>query len=421
MSSHLLKTLPYEDGFVMPAEFEPQSAVWLLVGGAYSHWHNGGFKIRETQVNLAKAINAAGTHVNIGVPNDLYLETEYIFAGLDVSIYEMSLDNCWPRDSGAIYVKNRKTGEVRGVDFKFNAWGGDSNGAMISYANDDLAARKMLQATGHDRYKTTFVLEGGSIIADGEGTVITTESCLLNPNRNPGLTRQQIEEKLKTYLGFEKVIWLNEGIDLNAGETDGHVDDICSFIGPAEVVCCYTEDPTNEYYKVFKNCYEILCNSTDAKGRKLKVHKLTMPKVPTYMSQEEVDAIDVVEGTLPRTTDDYAIASYMNFLIVNGAIIFPQYGDEYDELAREQVSQGVGQNPDGKWRKEGDFAVPSYANFLITNGSIIFPIYGLDTDEEAVKCLEEIVAGRYVVRPVNAHEIALCGGSIHCFTQQVVK
>lgn len=253
MSSHLLKTLPYEDGFVMPAEFEPQSAVWLLVGGAYSHWHNGGFKIRETQVNLAKAINAAGTHVNIGVPNDLYLETEYIFAGLDVSIYEMSLDNCWPRDSGAIYVKNRKTGEVRGVDFKFNAWGGDSNGAMISYANDDLAARKMLQATGHDRYKTTFVLEGGSIIADGEGTVITTESCLLNPNRNPGLTRQQIEEKLKTYLGFEKVIWLNEGIDLNAGETDGHVDDICSFIGPAEVVCCYTEDPTNEYYKVFKN------------------------------------------------------------------------------------------------------------------------------------------------------------------------
>ena len=151
MSSHLLKTLPYEDGFVMPAEFEPQSAVWLLVGGAYSHWHNGGFKIRETQVNLAKAINAAGTHVNIGVPNDLYLETEYIFAGLDVSIYEMSLDNCWPRDSGAIYVKNRKTGEVRGVDFKFNAWGGDSNGAMISYANDDLAARKMLQATGHDQ------------------------------------------------------------------------------------------------------------------------------------------------------------------------------------------------------------------------------------------------------------------------------
>lgn len=127
---------------------------------------------------------------------------------------------------------------------------------------------------------------------------------------------------------------------------------------------------------MFKNCYEILCNSTDAKGRKLKVHKLTACK-PFRITKEEAENV--------------------------------------------LVSQGVGQNPDGKWRKEGDFAVPSYANFLITNGSIIFPVYGLDTDEEAVACLEKIVAGRYTVRPVNAHEIALCGGSIHCFTQQVAK
>lgn len=376
MSSKLLNSIPYEDGFVMPAEFEPQSAVWILVGGAHSHWHNGGFKIRETQVNMVKAINAAGTHVNIGVPNELYLEVEYIFNGLDVSIYEVSLDNCWPRDNGAIYVKNRETGEVRGVDFRFNGWGGEAGGAMISWAYDDLAARKMLQATGHDRYKTTFALEGGSIICDGEGTVITTESCLLNPNRNPGFKREQIEEQLKKYLGFEKVIWLNEGIDLSEGETDGHVDDICSFIGPAEVVCCYAEDPTNEYYKVFKNCYEILCNSTDAKGRKLKVHKLTAAK-PFKITKEEAENVI--------------------------------------------VSQGVGEAPEGKWRKEGDLAVPSYANFLITNGSIILPIYGLDTDEEAIERLTKIVNGRYQIYPVNAHEIALCGGSIHCFTQQVVK
>lgn len=376
MTSHLLETLPCDDGFVMPAEFEPQAAVWLEVGGAYSHWHNGGFKIRETQMNLAKAINEAGTHVCIGVPNDLYLETEYVFASLDVSIYEMSLDNCWPRDNGAIYVKNRETGAVRGVDFKFNGWGGDSNGAMISYANDDLAARKMLQATGHDRYKTTFVLEGGSIVGDGEGTVITTESCLLNPNRNPHLDREQIEEQLKRYLGYEKVIWLNEGIDLSEGETDGHVDDICSFIAPGEVVCCYTDDETNEYYHVFKNCYDTLVDATDAKGRKLKVHKLTAAK-PFPFTKEEAENV--------------------------------------------LVSQGVGQNPDGKWRKEGDLAVPSYANFLITNGSIIFPVYGLDTDSEAVDCITEIVDGRYRIIPVNAREIALNGGSIHCFTQQVVR
>lgn len=374
MTSHLLDSVPREDGFIMPAEFEPQSAVWLEIGGTYSHWHNGGFKIRETQVNLARAINEAGTHVNIGVPNDLYLETEYIFRGLDVSLYEMSLDNCWPRDNGAIYVKNRETGVVRGVDFKFNAWGGDSSGGMISYANDDLAARKMLQATGHDRYKTSFVLEGGSIVSDGQGTAITTESCLLNPNRNPNMNRQQIEDHLRNYLGFEKIIWLNEGIDLSAGETDGHIDDICSFLAPGEVVCCYTDDETNEYYPVFKACYEILEQATDAKGRKLKVHKLTAAK-PFRFTKEEAENV--------------------------------------------LVSQGVGSSPDGKWRKEGDYAVPSYANFLITNGSIIFPVYGLDTDDEAVERITEIADGRFKVIPVNAHEIALNGGSIHCFTQQV--
>ncbi len=376
MASRLIDSTPFKDGFVMPAEYEPQEAVWIMIGGLYSHWHSGGYAIRDTQVKLAKAILEAGTKVNIAVPQNLYMEVEYIFRELDVSIYEMTLDNCWPRDSGAITVKNRETGEVRGVDFKFTAWGGELHGAQVCWANDDLAARKMLQITNLDRYKTTFTLEGGSITTDGEGTVITTESCLLNENRNPHLDRAGIEETLKQYLGFEKVIWLKRGIDLGEGETDGHIDDICAFIGPAEVVTCYTEDTTNEYYEIFKECYDALCNATDAKGRKLKVHKLTAAKPFRFTKAEAENVL---------------------------------------------VSQGVGREPDGKWRKEGDFSVPSYANFLITNGSIIFPIYGLETDEEAIECITKIVDGRYVIRPVNAHEIALNGGSIHCFTQQVSK
>ena len=374
MSSKLLETMPFDDGFVMPAEYEPQSAVWLLIGGKHSHWHDGGFKIRETQVDLARAINQAGTHVFIGVPNDLYLEAEYIFAGLDVSIFEISLDNCWPRDMGPITVKNRETGEVRGVDFLYNGWGGEISGAMASWALDNLAARKMLQCANLDRYKAPLVFEGGSITCDGQGTVITTESCLLNKNRNPEMGREQIEKTLLDYLGFRKVVWLDSGIDCGDGETDGHVDDICAFIGPAEVVACYTEDRENEYYGVFKNCYEKLCRETDALGRPLKVHKLTAAK-PFRFTKEEAEHV--------------------------------------------LVSQGVGKSPDGKWRHEGDLAVPSYANFLITNGTIVFPVYGLDTDEEAVARIREIVGDRYKVIPVNAHEIALNGGSIHCFTQQV--
>lgn len=376
MASKLLSTLPYEDGFCMPAEYEPQQCVWLMIGGAYTHWHSGGFKIRETQVNIARAIQDTGTKVLIAVPGNLYLEVEYIFSGMDVSIYEMTLDNCWPRDSGAITVKNRKTGEVRGVDFRFNGWGGEHEGAMACWANDNLAARKMLQYTNLDRYKTHFVLEGGSITTDGEGTVITTESCLLNKNRNPGYSRSEIEGFLKNYLGFTNIIWLGAGIDCGQGETDGHVDDVCAFIGPAEVVCCYTEDKTNPFYSVFSSAYKTLCNSFDAKGRKLKVHKLTACK-PFYFTKEEAENV--------------------------------------------LVTQGVGKEPDGKWRNEGDPAVPSYANFLITNGTIVFPIYGLETDVEAVTCIKKIIGDRYKIVPVNAHEIALNGGSIHCFTQQVSK
>lgn len=375
-ASKLFDTLPVEDGFVMPAEFEPQEAVWLLLATNMETWYNGGYKARKAQYNLIKAINEAGTHVHIGVPHRMYVTAEMLFEDLDVTIHEMTEEDCWIRDTGAIFVKNRETGEVRGVDFRFNSYGGDLHGTSVRYADDDMIARKMLHALGVDRYKTNFILEGGSIIGDGEGTVITTESCLLNENRNWRLDRAGIEEKLHEYLGFEKVIWLKEGIDCGEGETDGHIDDICAFIAPGEVVCCYTDDESHDYYEVFKDCYETLYNATDAKGRKLKVHKLPVAD-SFFLSTEEAENIADM--------------------------------------------QGVGEEEDGAWREEGEEAVGSYANFLITNGSIIFPIYGLDSDEEAVNTLREIVGDRYVVRPVNMHDIALGGGSIHCITQQQPK
>ena len=268
-------TTPFEDGFIMPAEFEKQDAVWVVWAMNMETWYNGGYEARHAQVELAEAITKAGTHVNVIVPNRMFITAERVFSDMDVSIYEMTTEDCWVRDTGAIYVKNRATGEVRGVDFKFNGYGGEINGTTIRYADDDLMARKMLQISGHERYKTRFILEGGSINTDGEGTIITTESCLLNANRNSTLNRAEIEGKLHDYLGCQKVIWLKEGIDTGEGETDGHVDDVCAFIAPGEVVCCYTDDENDECYDIYKDCYETLCNSTDAKGRKLKVHKLT--------------------------------------------------------------------------------------------------------------------------------------------------
>lgn len=376
MSSHLMDTLPEKDGFRMPAEFEPQRAVWMIFASNGATWHNGCVPAQRAQVEMVKAINAAGTPVCMGVSQSMWFQAEYLLKGLDVTLYEMTSDDNWIRDTGAVCIKNDKTGEVRGVDFRFNAYGGEHHGASMLYAIDDMIARKMLQAEGLKRYRTTFILEGGSITTDGEGTVIVTESCLLNKNRNYEYSKKDIENTLKDYLGFDKVIWLKSGVDVGEGETDGHVDDVCAYIGPAEVVTCYTEDKENIYYEIFKDCYETLCQSTDAKGRPLKVHKIPAA-APFAFTREEAD----------------------NLL----------------------ATQGIGKEPDGHWREEGELAVPSYANFLITNGSIIFPVYGLDTDEEAVARMEEIVDGRYVIRPVNAHNIALGGGSIHCTTQQVPK
>ena len=141
---------------------------------------------------------------------------------------------------------------------------------------------------------------------------------------------------------------MKDGIDPD--ETNGHIDDVACFVRPGEVACIWTDDQNNPFYDLgSRPPATTLSNATDAKGRKLKVHKLTMPKEPTYMTKEEVETIDVVEGTLARTTEDVAIASYMNFLIVNGGVIVPQYDDEYDELALKQIGEHV-PRPQGRGR-----------------------------------------------------------------------
>ena len=177
------------------------------------------------------------------------------------------------------------------------------------------------------------------------------------------MSKEEIEQMLKDYLNCEKVIWIKDGIDPN--ETNGHIDDVACFVAPGEVACIWTEDPENPFYEQAQAAYKTLCEATDAKGRKLKVHKLCLTKKPCLL--EGASTIDAVEGTIPREDGEISIASYMNFLIVNGAVILPQYGDENDALAVEQVQA-------------------------------MFP------DREIVGVLTK--------------EVAFGGGNIHCITQQ---
>ena len=209
-----------------------------------------------------------------------------------------SHDDAWIRDCGPTFVVNDEGG-VRAVHWHFNAWGGLYDGLYFPWDQDALIGMKVADLAHADRYRPDqFVLEGGSIHVDGEGTVITTEMCLLSPGRNPELSKEDIEGYLREYLNVEKVIWIKDGIDPD--ETNGHIDDVACFVAPGEAACIWTDDEESPFYEAAHAAYETLSQATDAKGRQLKVHKLVMPKELTYMTQEEVDAVDVVEGTLPH-------------------------------------------------------------------------------------------------------------------------
>ena len=335
MAKRMTETTPKADGFRMPAEFEPQAGVWMLWPERPDNWRGGGKPAQRAFCAVAEAI-ARFEPVTMCVSAAQYQNARARLPE-HIRVVEMSANDAWVRDCGPTFLVN-DAGELRAVDWEFNAWGGLVDGLYFPWDKDDQVAQKICELAGADSYRTDgFVLEGGSIHVDGEGTVLTTEMCLLSRGRNPGMSREEIERKLCDYLGCEKVLWIRDGIDPD--ETNGHIDDVACFIRPGEVACIWTDDEDNPFYEAAHAAYETLSNATDAKGRQLRVHKLTMPKEPVYMTQEEVDAIDVVEGTIPRTTEDVCIASYMNFLIGNDFVLVPQYDDEYDEKALQQVQE----------------------------------------------------------------------------------
>ncbi|MDR2860784.1 MAG: agmatine deiminase, partial [Elusimicrobiota bacterium] len=268
-------------------------------------------------------------------------------------------------DTGATFTID-DNGQTRGIDWKFNAWGGLYDGIYFPWDKDDLVAQKMCELENVDRYRLNdFVLEGGSIHTDGQGTAITTEACLLSKGRNPHLSKAEIENKLKEYLNVEKIIWLKRGIYLD--ETNEHVDNICCFVKPGSVVLAWTDDTKDPQYEMSKSCYDILSKETDAKGRKLEIHKLPLPAVQ-IRTKEESENIDIIEAAAQRKAGDRLSASYVNYYVLNGAVIMPFFDD---------------------------------AN-----------------DKKAQNILQELYPDREII-PIYSREVLLGGGNIHCITQQV--
>jgi agmatine deiminase len=363
--SATIDSTPRADGFRMPAEFEPHDGCWMLWPERPSNWRLGAKPAQKAFAAVATAI-ATGEPVTVGASRAQYLQARAMLPDA-IRVVEMSSDDAWMRDVGPTFVVNKRR-ELRGVDWVFNAWGGIGGGLYFPWDQDDLVARKVCEIEGANRYRAPFVLEGGAIHVDGEGTLITTEECLLSPHRNPHLDKGQLEILLHEYLGITSVIWLGKGVIDD--ETTGHVDNLCCFARPGEVILTWTDNKRDPQYQVSQDACERLMGARDAQGRRLKVHKLQQP------------------GPLKRT--------------------------HAESLDLDVADSGSAS------RKVGERLAGSYVNFYMGNSTIVMPLLDPKQDGAATRTLQKIFPERRIIG-VQAREILLGGGNIHCITQQIPR
>ncbi len=302
-------------GFHMPAEWEPHAATWLAWPHKEESWPGNFAPIPKVWVEMVRAL-APHEHVNILVNDDSAAATvRALLHAAQVPVQAVSLhliptNDAWARDHGPTFITRRvdARSELAAIDWLYNAWGGK----YPPWDLDDVVPQQIAPLLGIQLFEPGIVLEGGSIDVNGRGTLLTTEACLLNPNRNPQLSRAQIEQYLKDYLGIRHILWLGEGIV--GDDTDGHIDDLARFVDPTTVVTVLEHNPRDENYDRLQANYERLRRMTDQDGRALRVLTLPMPEPVFYEGQR-----------LP--------ASYANFYIANGVVLVPVFNDPNDAAA----------------------------------------------------------------------------------------
>lgn len=418
---------PVQDGYFMPGEFEPHQGCIMIWPERPGSWRNGA---REAETAFSAVIRAIAESETVYVAaGEKGIAHARAFADNlkkegnlhPVIVFEMETDDSWARDVAPTFLvkrENEKSAEpmndrqipmqadrvknkncciqdlstdtnircgkdstgmeiytgnnpcIRAVNWNFNAWGGEVDGLYVSYEKDNAFAWNFCKEFGFSCYDATpFVLEGGSIHSDGEGTLLVTESCLLSAGRNPSLTKEQIEEQLKGYLGVEKILWLPRGIYQD--ETNEHVDNVCAFLRPGEVVLAWTDDQNDPQYALSKASFDYLSSVRDAKGRKITIHKLPIPDIPVCITEEELEGYEFEEGEDVREEGERLAASYVNFYFSNNAVVMPAFGGENEK-----------------------------------------------SDRRAQQIMEKLCPERKVI-PVYARDILTGGGNIHCITQQI--
>lgn len=310
------------NAFVQPAEWEQHRAVWLAWPTHSELWQENLPGAQDEFTSLCNAIadrdpetgKYRGELLEILVANErAQIDAQQRLMGLPVRYHVIPYGDIWLRDTGPIFLRT-PSGDLVSGTFRFNGWG-----KKYLLDHDDEVALHIAEASSHSSQAFDWILEGGSVEVDGEGTILTTEQCLLNPNRNRGADKSEIELWLKSALGGERVLWIREGL-LN-DHTDGHIDTIARFVGPGHVVCMRgsgSDDPNSSILKQIANELRAM---VDARGRQLKVTEIPSPG----------RVLDEDGRVMP--------ASYVNFYIANTTVIVPTYGTEYDSIAVSELAQ----------------------------------------------------------------------------------
>jgi agmatine deiminase len=306
----VLAGTPASHGFSFPAEWTPHAGTWISWPRPEGISFPG--RYQECIDNIVEVIRAIAQfeRVNLNVPNIDY--EEIVRARLAyrkvptrrVRFHHIRTNECWTRDHGPAFVVRRRRGNTQAaiVDWAYNAWGGK----YPPYDADDAVPTRVAEKLGLPVFYPGIVMEGGAVDFNGAGTVMTTTSCLLNQNRNPDLTKAQVEQYLKDYYGQQHVIWLGDGI---AGDdTDGHIDDLARFVDQGTIVIGMENDPRDPNCRVLRDNRRRLDRARDQDGRRFEIVELPMPRPVVYRDQR-----------LPAT--------YMNFYFVNGALLVPTFND----------------------------------------------------------------------------------------------
>lgn len=304
----MTKIMTQTNNIWFPPEWHTHERCWMAWPCFKELWQEHFTDAKYTYANIANTISHFESVTMLVHPSQVK-EARRLLSG-NVEILLMDINDSWMRDTGPTFVFNNK--ELQGIDWTFNGWG------KFPFQQDQFIARNVLQHLSLDVISSDLVNEGGAIHTDGEGTLMVTKNVQLNKNRNPNLSQQDVEEKLKAATGCEKIIWFDYG--LTDDHTDGHVDQFACFVAPQKIVVLDSDDPTDSNYSRLKSHIEQLRNETDAKGRPLDVVSIQQPSC--------------------ELEDNARLGkSYINFYIANGGVIMPSYGEPETDQAAFDVLQ----------------------------------------------------------------------------------